>query len=1015
MLFLTCSIHRVQAQGRVTLEVTQQMSLSAVLAKLEAQTGYRFLYDPEHAERWYKPRNLRFTKSSLHQVLQALGFAFSVKDKFILLKGPAQTNNTKPLAPQASGPPQAEDTAVRVLEDVYVIGYGTAEPYQVSSSLTKVNRDEFNKVGAGSPLELIRGKVAGLSVTRTGGNNNPNFSTAVQLRGVTTLSTLEGANQPLFVIDGIPDGNINLLQQDDIESFTVFKDGAAAAIYGARANAGVIAITTKKGGSGQPSFEYSTYVSHDVVRKRPEVLSAADYRRLMNDPANPYRGLMTDYGSSTDYYQALINTSNLTHYHYLSATGGQENSNYRASLYYTRRQGVVQQNENSQYGARINVNQRGMKNMFSFQANFAFNIRSANLNGGSLDDFEQAVQQNPTQPIRDSAGEYLLPSGVDYYNPVARLHQEQHTANTQLMAGNARITLQPLSWLKGSAAIAFSRNQRRASTYYDRDSKNSIDSFQAGGLASLSSTLRNAQLLETTVEIQKTIWQKHQVQMVTGYSYQEQALSQFSESNAGFLTDGSVTGDIGGGYYLPNGKAQQSSIRSTNKLIAFFSRIGYVYDGKYIATATLRREGSSRFGANHKWGNFPAFSIGWNVDKEGFFSADSWINKLKIRSGYGITGNQNIPDYVSLTTLGPGGQYLNNGTWFPTYGPDRNPNKDLRWEKKEEMNIGVDFSILNNRISGSLDGYRRMTTDLLANYNTQVPPFITNSLYTNVGAISNKGIELSVKVKVVEQRDIGWNLELIGNTQHNKLVSLSNDVFKANYFQYGNLPAPGSLGFAIRAQEGMPLGSFYGKRFAGFTPEGKWLFYKADGSKGTASQMTQDDLSYIGNGVPKYMASLSNEFRYKQFGLSFLLTGKFGFKILNLQNMYFGNKKWIGNNVLTYAFTKYNVVNDDPQYSDFYLEPGDFIKLDNLTLNYDLPWVRRKATAAATGRGTAVHTSGGRPKGIRIYVTMEQLAVITKYSGLDPEVEDTGLSTGLDNRGFYPPTRTITLGINMQF
>jgi TonB-linked SusC/RagA family outer membrane protein len=441
-----------------------------------------------------------------------------------------------------------------------------------------------------------------------------------------------------------------------------------------------------------------------------------------------------------------------------------------------------------------------------------------------------------------------------------------------------------------------------------------------------------------------------------------------------------------------------SSTRSGSKLIAFFGRVNYNFKEKYLASIILRHEGSSRFGADHKWGNFPAVSAGWNISKEKFMSSLKMIDNLKLRAGYGITGNQDIPNYQSLVLLGTGGQYLNNGSWFQTYGPTNNPNPDLRWEKKKEFNAGIDFSLFESRISGSVDIYKRKTEDLLANYNTQVPPFVTTTIYTNVGSIENHGIEIALRGLLVKKRDLSWTAFVTFSNQANKLSSISNDVFKASYFEYGSLPAPGSLGNAIRTQEGAPLGQFYGKRFAGFSQDGKWLFHKADGTTGTASQMTTQDLSYIGNGVPKYMASLGTQLTYRNFDLNIFFRGKFGFDVLNMPDMYFGNKKWLGNNILHSALTKHAQLLDDPQYSNYYLEKGDFVKLDNITIGYNFPF----------------HHSD-MIRSLRIYASGQNLAVITKYSGLDPEMQDTGLTTGMDNRGFYPQTRTFTLGLNIGF
>jgi TonB-linked SusC/RagA family outer membrane protein len=886
--------------------------------------------------------------------------------------------------------------SIRSINEVVVVGYGTQKATEVTSAVAKVTADHFNQGGVQSPLDLVRGRVAGLSITRPGGNNNPNAGSSIQLRGVTSLT---GGNEPLIVIDGIPGGNLNLLQQDDIESIDVLKDGSAAAIYGTRGNAGVILITTKKGKSGTPRYSYSAYISHDAVRKRPDVLSAQEYRNLKADTSNPLASLMTDWGSDVDYFDLLIDKKNLTQYHNFAASGGSDKSNYRVSLLYSDNKGISLQNGNQQYGGRINVNHKGLKDKLDMQFNLAANIRRQNLNGGNNSDFEQALQQNPTQPVYKEDGTFnVLTGSGSYYNPIARLYQEKKMGERTLLSGDVKFTLHILPGLNASVFGAVIRNNYLEDQYRVRDSKSSQETYQGGGYAYKYSALTVNKTLESTIDYTRAFRDVHNFAAIAGYSYQDADYNNFSANNSGFLTDAFQENNLGAGTDLALGKAGMGSTRNSNKLIAFFGRVNYNYKGKYLLSFILRHEGSSRFGANHKWGNFPAVSVGWNIFREDFLSGTDLINNLKLRAGFGVTGNQDIDNYQSLVTLGTGGQYLNNGIWYQTYGPNKNPNKDLRWEKKKEFNIGLDFALLDSRLSGSLDLYKRKTTDVLANYNTQVPPFVTNTVYTNVGAISNKGIELALEGVLLRKKDFNWTMNLTANYQQNELSAISDDVFKASYFQYGGLPAPGSLGNAIRTEEGGPLGGFYGKRFAGFTPEGKWLFYKADGSTGLASDMTTEDLGYIGNGVPKYMASLGTMLRYKNFDLSIFLRGKFGYDVLNTQDLYFGNRKWLGNNILTRALTEYKDLLDDPQYSDFYLEKGDFVKLDNVTIGYNIPF-----------------SSTFPIRNLRVYVSGQNLAVITGYSGLDPEMQDTGLTTGIDNRNFYPQTRTFTFGLNVDF
>lgn len=875
------------------------------------------------------------------------------------------------------------------LSEVVVVGYGTQTREQVTAAVASVKQEDFNAGGVRSPLDLIQGKVAGVSITRTQGNN-PNASAAVQLRGV---SSLTGSQSPLIVIDGIPGGNLDLLQQDDIESFDVLKDGSAAAIYGTRGNAGVILITTKKGKAGDPTYEYSTYFQREAVAKRPEMLSAEEFKSLV--------AASNDLGSITDVYDMLINKDNLSQYHNLAASGGSPKTNYRASLYYNDAQGVAKENGREQYGGRLNINQKGLQDRLALQTNFAINLNKANLLGGSTGDFEQSIQRNPTAPIYNPDGTFLETSAFNNYNPVARLNQELSERNQQTFSGDAKLTLDVYKGLRVSAFGALIRDSYTDRQYISRDAFTSKRNYQGTGYASKFNRLDQNYTFETTADYSSTIADNHSVNAVVGYSYQYFTREESNLNNSGFLTDAFLDWNIGAGNAITNTLLPRpglGSFKEDNTLIAFFGRVNYSYREKYLLSAILRREGSSRFGANHKWGNFPALSLGWNIYREEFMQNVKFINNLKVRAGYGVTGNQGIPNYQSLITLGTGGQYLQNGVWFQTYGPSRNPNPDLRWEKKKELNAGIDFAVLNNIISGSIDLYSRKTTDLLLGYTAQVPPYVNNSIYTNVGTISNKGIEVVLSGRPIKKKDFKWNIDATFSANNDKLSKLSNDVFKATFLERYGLPSPGNLGNAMRIEEGQPFGNFYGKRFAGFNEQGKWLFYKKDGSAVTADKINNEDLGVIGNALPRYYASLSNTFTYNNFDLTVFFRGKFGYKILNTQDLFFGNKAWLPNNLLRSAVTKHSQLNDAPQYSDYYLEPGSFVKLDNLTLGYNF---RLKTNYIRT---------------LRLYATTRNLITITKYSGLDPELQDVGFDeVGVDTRGFYPRTRSFTLGLKVGF
>lgn len=884
---------------------------------------------------------------------------------------------------------------VQSLNEVVVIGYGTQTKKEITSAVANVSSEDFVQTGVRSPMELIQGKVAGLNIVRTEGNN-PNGPTSIQLRGLTSV---RGTTQPLIVIDGIPGGNLDLLQQDDIATFDVLKDGSAAAIYGTRGNAGVILITTKKGKSGQARFDYSTYFQREFVDRRPENLSAEQYRDLIS------QGIIDekeDLGSSTDLYDELLNKDNLSQYHNFAASGGGTNSNYRVSFFYNDAEGIAKENSRKQYGGRMSFNQTGLQDRLTLATNMAINLFDANRLGGNGGDFEQAIQRNPTAPIYNADGTFVETEAYNNYNPLSRYANRINERKQMNLSGDVRLTL---DIMEGLTASVFGAHQRM--TYNDRYYQSMNDfanrptsDYRGTGYASKFNRLEWNNTLEATLNYKKNFNDAHNLDLLGGYSYQYFTREDFNVNNSGFTTDGFLDWNLSEGSAISNTllpRPGMDSFKDDNTLIAFFGRASYSYKDKYFAQATLRREGSSKFGANHKWGNFPAVSVGWALSEESFLSGSSAINNLKMRLGYGETGNQGIGNYISLVTLSGGGVYPQEGVFYQTYGAARNPNPDLRWETKKEWNLGFDFLLFNNKLSGALDIYTRTTEDLLYDYTAQQPAFVRGSLFTNVGSINNRGIELLLSSTILEKGDFSWQMDLTANTQINEITSLSNDVFTVSFIETGGLPSPGNLGQAIRVEEGGAVGNFYGKRFAGFNEGGEWLFHKADGTTGTAGEMSQEDLTIIGNGVPKYMASLNNVLRYKGWDFTVFFRGKFDYDILNTKEMYFGNKKWLPNNLLESAITRHEQLADDPQYSDYYLENGSFVKLDNITLGYTFK------------------VAGKYIKNLRVYGSGRNLATFTGYSGLDPELQDAGFETGIDGRGFYPRTKSFTLGLNVGF
>ncbi|GAA4335141.1 TonB-dependent receptor [Mucilaginibacter gynuensis] len=880
------------------------------------------------------------------------------------------------------------------LNEVVVIGYGSQKKGEITSATGHADTSDFRQSGSRNALDLIQGKIAGLQISRNGGSN-PNSGVGIQLRGVVTL---KGSASPLIVIDGIPGGNLDLLQQDDIESIDVLKDGSGAAIYGTSANAGVILITTKKAKEGPAQFNYSTYFRREYLAKRPDFLTASEFR----DKINSGELDATDKGYSSDFFNDLVNKNNLSQNHNLSLQGGSNKTNYRASINYRDLQGFAKQNDRSEYTIRLSVNQKGLDDRLTAQINLATNYNNANLLGGG--GWEEQLTKNPTYSNFNDDGSYYFETTST--NQLARLNQEKYKRQQQTSSADGKLELEIIPGLKGSIFTSYQRNSYIDAIYRDVNGEFSTENeiYKNGGYAERVTSLTQNFAIEPTINYNKTFG-AHTIAGVLGYSYRYNQNEGFSANNYGFLNDLFEDNNLGAGSQILAGKAGISSFKNDDKLIAFFGRVNYTYNDKYMAQFILRREGSSRFGANHKWGYFPAASAGWTISKEDFMKNLTFVNNLKLRVGYGITGNSGFDNYASLVTLGTGGIYLYpDGEYRETYGPNSNPNPNLRYEKKQELNIGADFTLFNNRISGSLDVFKRTTKDLLDTYTTPQPPYVRETIYANVGTISSKGIELAVSFAAIKKQDFRWNMDLTASTTKNTLDSYSDDIFKVEFRRFGDIGGAGDLQQAITTYEGGPLGQFWGKRFAGFTDDGKWLFYNRNGEKVRNDQInnSQDrsvtDLAPIGNAIPKYYASWTNTFNYKGFDLRIFLRGKFDYDILNTTAISYGNKYASKTNLLRTAFTKYSQIQDTFMYSDYYLENGSFVKIDEITFGYTFK-LKTKFI-----------------RNMRAYVTGQNLATFTKYSGNDPDfITDSGTGPGVDSRGPYPSTRSFLLGLTVGF
>lgn len=898
------------------------------------------------------------------------------------------------------------------LEEVMVIGYGTQKKRSATTSVKKVESEDFHEGNANSPLDVIQGEVPGLSITRT--SNNPNSGPSLQLRGVTSLT---GSTSPLIVIDGIPGGNLDLVKKDDIKSIDVLKSGAAAAIYGSRGNNGVILVTTKKGKKGHTQFEYSSEFSKDFARYKPDFLSADQFREAID------QGIISeslDHGANTDIYDKLTDKANLSQYHNFVASGGSEKSSYRASLFYQDFDGIAKENERQEFGFRINFNQSAFKDKLQLQLNLASNFNHANLQGGASQ-FGAVEFWNPTDPIHAphsveegtdlyNEGEFGFYQPVDHFNPFSEYENRLNKRKQQTFSGDVRLSYEVIEGLKLTFSGSYQRdswNDREYHSSEDWGQYNSGSDQLGTGWGSKSNHLSYDKTMEPTITYDKDFGE-HSIKLLGGYSYQYSTNEDYGMSTSGFTTDGFRDWNFGAANAITDTdlpRPSMSSHKEGNTLIAWFGRINYAFKDRYFLEASLRHEGSSRFGKNHKWGDFPAVSAGWLMSDEPFMDEVEFLSDLKLRVDYGVTGNQGIPNYQSLVTLGTGGKYPiyeegeSSPTYYETYGPENNPNPNLKWEEKKEWDFGIDFGLLNNRITGTLDVYRRKTENLLLDYTVPLPPFVRNSIYTNVGTIKNNGVEFNIKGIIFDKPDFRWTTTVNFSHQKNELSTLSNQIYKASRISGGNIGNPGNLGDAIRNTEGGTIGDFYGRRFAGINSDGKWLFFDKDDNAVRDNAISDEDKTIIGNGQPKYYASLKTNFEYKNFDLSIFFRGRFGNDVLNTVDLFYGNPTLFpSNNVLSSALGKFNNIDESPQYSDYYLESGDFVKLDNVTLGY-----------------TFNISDKSFLQKLRIWISAKNLATITGYTGMDPEVSDTGLYPGIDDRSFYPRTTTITTGIKIEF
>lgn len=888
------------------------------------------------------------------------------------------------------------------LDEVVVVGYGTQKRREVTGAVATIKAENFTNGAIRDVSEAIRGKVAGLNVTS--GSGNPSATSNVSLRGYASLA---GSTAPLILINGIP-GGFNTVAPEDIASIDVLKDASAAAIYGSRGANGVILITTKAAGNETPtSLIYSGYGSVSEFAKKAKFLTADKMRELKKDGVNVG---MTDKGLNTDWLGLITRTGSM-HNHNVSMKGGNRRSSYVANVNYNNQNGVFKNTYNQELKATLDFYHYMFDDRLKINLNLIKGFQKqdvANNLFGSMDidnPYRQANIHNPTDSVTNYRGKwYETNTPIQYYNPVAIINETLGETENEWTRLSGNIGVNVLKGWDVNLLLSTNRNNGNSGSY---ETWNHYSTSLQGknGVANLSTSRSRTDNLELTSTYRKN-WKGHNFTFLGGYSYQYNVNDGFSAYNFDFQHDVLSYHDIYWGKALPDGRgASMGSYKNDNKLIAFLGRINYSYDGRYTVMASIRREGSSKFGANHKWGNFPSVSTGWTISNESFFKNVSAVNLLKLRAGWGITGIAPASSYLSLATYEYGTIFKNGDESIYPLKPGQNPNPNLRWEKSTEFNFGLDFAVLNNRLSGSIDVYNKETKDLLWNYPVPSPPNFSTVTVANVGRMRNKGIEVLLNAVPVKSRNFSWNSSLTFSHNANKLLSLSNDFYQIdqNRLEFGGITEPISI-LSHRLEVGMPLGNFYGFKSVDITDNGLWIIETAKGERKTlaADMLGQDQYrQYLGNGIPKYTGGFTNTFNYKGWDMSVVLTGAFGYQILNSQRMFYENPN-IPFNVLESAYDKVygKAVLKYPQtYVSYYLENGNYLKLDNITIGYS-PKLQ----------------AGKYFKSLRVYASGANLAYITGYKGLDPEIirNDVRIA-GIDDRDKYPSIRTFTIGVNATF
>ncbi len=902
---------------------------------------------------------------------------------------------------------QEDNTA---LNEVVVVGYGTMRRKDVTSSITTVNAKDLNKGVYTDPAQMLQGKVPGLVVSSTG---DPNGSPSITLRGASSLRTGE-AMQPYYVIDGIPGVDISMVAPDDIESIDVLRDASATAIYGSKAANGVIMITTKKGKNNQErvNVSYFGYAAFDDVLKTLDMASADDIRGYVQSNGLDYA---YDKGSSTDWQKEVLRTG-FSHNHNLSINGGSKKTTYMASLNFMNRKGIVRGTDMNRVNFRSMVSSKVLKDHLDLSAglNAMYGKHKGvqmGVDGASVLDAMNYF--NPTNPVRNEDGTWSVGDGSANYNPMSLINEDTSEFMWKRIQFIGKATAYIVKGLTWNLNYQYSNKQRTYSAYDSHLSQlNGVADLQ--GRANRSTYFGEDQTFETYFNYDTTIAKKHKVGVMLGYSWGERDNNDgFGLTVHNFFDDALKWNQLSYAGQIDGMTAVESGTKEKIRNISFYGRISYSYDSRYMLQATLRRDGSSVFGKNHRWGTFPSVSAAWNITEESFMDGlkDALnLSNLKFRVGYGISGNAlGFGAYSAVATYGANGSITTiNGKDWATLQATKLANEDLKWEKTSMLNVGLDFAFFNGRLNGSIEFYNKVTDDLIWDYPVSSFIYPYGTIAANVGKITNNGVEFSINAIPIQNKNFTWQTALNLSHNKNKVNRLTNEKYKTGTFTQGDPRVAGvsAYGWTQQIMEGQPLGTFYTYEFAGYNADGKATYYEHDAETGERTGTTTTDPKYkdrtiTGCAQPKLNLGWNNTFSYKNWSASFFLTGMFGQKAYNGLRAHYTAPDFFagGKNVLKEFITNRpatDVTSNVP--SDRFIENASFLRLQSLSLGYTF------------------RNLDGWVNSLQLYGTVNNVFTITSYKGLDPEVNMGGIDPGVDYRwSTYPHTRTFMLGAKINF